>query len=563
MAFVDPNEQNPNGPQAAQQQSQQAPVAAGGAGVGGASKPSAATPGVNVPAQPSAQLSAYLSANQPQATAFGQNVAQTVGGQINAAGQSIQPAVDQYTGNLYTVKPDAAVNQAVATSPSSLTPEQQATYKTELGAAGKAPNAANTFETTQGYQDATQKIQGAVEQANLWNSGNSVPALTTALAPFEGGNATSGDRALDALLLSRTPQAYNQIKQAVAPAAGFQGSLAAGTDKANAALRDAIAQDTATTPAAQGAAQTYAKNLNDYLNQALNAGQSTANSQQAENANLATNTASGTITAADAVAMGIPPEQAQAWVDNFNQINGKIQSVNSEIGDVAPYFSQLNAINLSPVNLSSYLTPGQSPNISLASVATPANYDDISALQALMGSNTPALPINASTVDQAGQGLNVNAADKFDLAGLNSSLRTMQSPLSDYEHILNNIMATDSQYNLGQRQAVQNAYGNIGNIQDYLNAMIGAPALPPAPATPFKFSPFPGQSTGTPPPADQAPVATDPTTNTPIVPGPGVVIDPGDGVPYDPVTGLPIWSQVGSDYFGTPPAGSRTGYRTI
>jgi hypothetical protein len=83
---VAPTQQDPNKVQAA-------PIAAGGAGIGGSTK-AANTPGQNVPAQPSAQLSAYLGANQPQAAALSQNIAGTLTNQANAAGQAILPAVN-------------------------------------------------------------------------------------------------------------------------------------------------------------------------------------------------------------------------------------------------------------------------------------------------------------------------------------------------------------------------------------------------------------------------------------------------------------------------------------
>ena len=259
MAFAapDPNEETPGQgvPQAGQ------PVSAGGAGLGGSSK-AAATPGQNVPAQPSAQLSSYLGANQPQAAALGQNVATSVGNQVNAAGSAIQPAVNIYTGQQYTVPTDATTNAAVASSPSSLTQAQQQSFENELGASAAAPNSADTFEASAPYQTLNTGIQNAVEQANLWNAGNNVADLSTALQPYEGSQATTGDTTLDSLLLSQTPGAYGQIQSAVAPASTLQSQLNAGATQADASLQNAIAQDNAATPAATAAAQQYVTGLN-------------------------------------------------------------------------------------------------------------------------------------------------------------------------------------------------------------------------------------------------------------------------------------------------------------
>jgi hypothetical protein len=382
MAFVTPTEETP----AAQGQaaSQQAPIAAGGQGIGGSTK-AAAAPGVNVPAQPSAQLSAYLSANQPQAAAFGQNLAGQVAGQINAAGQAIQPAVNTYTGGLYSVAPDASVNAAVASSPSSLTPEQQATYRTELGAAGAAPNSSATFETTPGYQDAAGKVQSAVDQANLWNSGNNPSNISTALAPYEGPNATTGVRTLDSLLLSQTPDAYKAIQSAVAPAAGYQDQLASGTQSADAALQVAISQDLATTPAAMGAAQTYAGNLNSTLAQYLAAAQGKVKDYNAQVNPLAQNLAN------------VQPDIAalQNAIDAYNAILKAGPGSAGVPYDAGPTFSPIE-----------YGQVGQIPNVlgmpDTAQLATSGQYSDLAALRDLLGDsafgslNTSVSPDQAS-----------------------------------------------------------------------------------------------------------------------------------------------------------------------
>lgn len=363
MAFVSPNEETP-GPQAGQA-AQQAPVASGGAGIGGSTK-AAATPGVNVPAQPSAQLSAYLAANQPQSAAFGQNVAGQVAGQINAAGQAIPQAVNTYTGNLYSVPTDAATNAAVASSPSSLTAAQQATYQNELGAANAAPNSANTFETTQGYQDAASGVQNAVDQANLWSSGNNPSNIATALAPYEGPNATAGVRTLDSLLLSQSPGAYSQIQSAVAPAAGYQAQLASGTQNADAALQAAIAQDQATSTAAMAPASQYINGLNSTLAQYLSQAQNDAGTY-----NSAVNGLAG---------------QEAAYQPSLATLKNAIDTYNQDValgqgGGASSIFANLP--NMSIGDPSAIPSTVGLPQI--GALANQQNYSDISALQNLLG----------------------------------------------------------------------------------------------------------------------------------------------------------------------------------
>lgn len=411
MAYVNPNEIIPGQPQ--QQVSNAAPITAGGAGLGGATK-SPTTPGQNVPAQPSAQLSAYLTANQPQTAAFGQNIANTLGQQTQAAGNAIQPAVNTYTGNLYNVPTDTALNQKIESSPSSLTPEERTAYQKEVGAAGKSPNPSGTFETTAPYQDLTQNINKAVEQAGLWNQGNNTAAISTALQPFEKSGTNAGVTNLDALLLSGSPGAYNQIRQAVAPAAGLQGQLDTGTAQANQALQNSVATNAATTTAAQGSANTYAKNMTDYLNNAVAQSQAKQTALNKENNTLSTDFASGNVTPADIEALNksfsfLPSGRtAQDFLNfipglnnNINYINSALDSVNSNSGQPL-YGSQYKIPTLSALN-SNYLLPGMSaPAITNANTATGQNYSDVAALMEMLGGNAPTLPIDASTADQAG-----------------------------------------------------------------------------------------------------------------------------------------------------------------
>jgi hypothetical protein len=412
-----------------------------------------------------------LAANQPQAAAFGQNVAKTLGDQTAAASNAIAPAVNTYTGNLYTVPTDQGVNSLVATSPSSLTPEQQATYQQELGASAAAPNPASTFETTAPYQNLVGDIQNVVEQANLWGAGNNVPALSTALSPFEEAGATTGVRTLDALLLSQTPDAYGRIQTATAPAANLPGQLAAGTNQADAALQAAIAADNAATPAATAAAQSFGTNLTDYLTTLMNSNQAAENSQTSANAALTSDLANKTLTASDAVALGISPTAAQAYADAYNSLNPAIDALRAIEFDpnAARALPRTDEV---PLDLSGYLTQGTPPAITMANVATPQNYSDVAALQNLLGANAPPLPISAATADQAGLGLNVNAAAKFDpqasLGAVYDALNKAQTNLD----AINASAASDPPQTDAQRAVIGQAQQHAADVITYLNAMV-------------------------------------------------------------------------------------------
>ena len=454
MAYVPPDEQITPAPPD-KQQAQNAPVAAGGSGVAGTSKASAATAGQNVPAQPSAQLSAYLGANQPQTQALAGNVAQTVGGQVQDAGNAIQPAVNAYTGNIYSVPTDTAVNQTVETAPSTLTPAEQATYKAELGAAQNVPNSANTFETTKPYQDVTQGIQKAVGQANLWNQGNNVPALQTALAPFESQAATQGDRTLDALLLSQSPGAYSQIQNAVAPAANLQGQLDTGTQQANAALQSAIAQNQAVTPIAQGAAQTYATNLAQYLKSAID--EATAG-DKTQSAKILSDLAANTPSEDDMAILGVTPDQ---WT-----------ALSSKIQESASFGT--------PVTLSNYLTQTD-PNITPAQAATPTQYSDVAMLQSLLGANAPVMPIDQATADQSGKLPSLASLDKFDFPGAQKaaqevpSLEAAGQKIKDTQNYYIQQYLYDGTHFGGQTQSQMNyMLTDLSNQLAQINAKIAA-----------------------------------------------------------------------------------------
>lgn len=449
---------------------QQAPIAAGGAGIGGSTK-SPATPGQNVPAQPSAQLSAYLAANQPQSAALAQNVAGTVGGQINAAGAAIDPAVNTYTGQLYTVPTDASVNSAVESSPSSLTPDQTATFKKEAGAAGKSPNPAGTFETTQGYQDVTSGIQKAVEQANLWGAGNDVASLSAALTPFEGGNATIGDRTLDSLLLSQTPDAYKKITAATAPAAGLQGRLDAGTSAANTALQNSVAQNTATTAAAKASGGKYAENLN--------------------------NTLAGYLAQAQ--------KDADAYNSGVNKLSTGVANIQPQISGLMDAVAAYNVMQGS--NPATALLPkiqygemGKLPSTvsapSIGQLASQGQYSDVAALLDLLGADAPNLPINPANASMAG----TYTSPINSIPAVNSIIAPFSNPVGPgllqaegvYSSHLNNPALANSRSSYEALQAAYQAMQDaaIGKIPINPNQVAPPPPVP-TPGQPSTVAPVP------------------------------------------------------------------------
>jgi hypothetical protein len=441
---------------AAAPSSNQAPTSTGGAGAAGETKTKASpsTPGQNIPAQPSAQLQSYLNANQPQAQQMAQNVATTVGNQVSSAANAINPAIQAYTGNLYTVPTDQTVNNLVAQSPSQLTAEQQATYTKELNAANNLPNSAATFETTQPYADLTSQIQSAVSLANLWNQSNNPSSISTAIRPFETQNPSYGDVTLDALLLSQIPGAYNQIQSSAAPAANLQNQLASGATTADKALQDAIAADISSTAAANAAPQAYAQNLKDYISGVQ---QGIAPGIIQQNNVIAKDVASGNLNQSDLANLGITQEQ---WDSLVKDISGS-ESFGAQI------------------NLANYLAQ-TSPQITAAEAATPTQYLDVAKLQNMLGTNAPVFPISPSESSQSQQFPDIHSLNKFDLSSAEQAAQKVPSLESQANDLLNTKAWAWSQYFNnnhfgGQSQSQMNDYlTNLTRQVDAINAQIVA-----------------------------------------------------------------------------------------
>ncbi len=382
--------------------------------------------------------------------------------------------MNTYTGNLYTVPTDATVNSAVEKAPSSLTADQAATFKSELGASAKAPNQAGTFEASQGYADTTAGIQNAVENANLWNRGNDVASLSTALSPFEGANATAGDKTLDSILLSQTPGAYKQIQAATAPASGLQDQLATGTNTADTALQNAIAADQAATGAANGSAQKFVTGLNGTLEQYL---------AQAQNDANAYNTSVNSLSGQEAL---LQPETS-ALQNAISAYNSMVASAgngqNGSASGAPENFSGLSQINYGQAaGIPSIV--GQPP---ISELGTSQNYSDIAALQNLVGDAAfggLGSSISPTTANQAGTYVSPT-----------TRIPTLQELLSPVESSVgagvgNNGAVIGSTPVLGQ-QSVVDPFNSVQSAYDALLKSIGiiqgngmpttGPVIAPAP----------------------------------------------------------------------------------
>ena len=531
---------------------QSAPVSSGGAGVAGGPTKAAATPGVNVPAQPSAQLSAYLQANQPQSSNLAGQIAGNLTGNVNAVQNAITPAVDIYTGQLNNVQDNPTLDTLVSTSPSQATapvptpftpgPNDSteipnhpnpdiAEFQNELNASANAPSSTDTFETTQPYADLTSQIQNDVEQANLWSQGNNPASLATALTPYESSAATSGDITLDSLLLSQNPEAYSQIQSAIAPTGNLQGQLNAGAATADQYLNSAITNDQASTAAAQAAAQTFATNLTDYLtSQVANQTQQ----QQQQNQQILSDLTNNTPSPQDLTILGITPEQWQLLSSQMTTAAApSTVNFNTNLGP------QTVSAPAAPISLVQYLSQTQ-PNISAANIATPQNYEDVAALNNLVGANAPAEIISPATSNEALSAPTVAANNNFDFSAAN--LASLLNPLEAQGQALENYgNSTENQYTQnqfgGQTPQQYNTFitdlnGALTNINNQIQQLE---------STAPQFQDL--ASVYVPPPNNNivAPIPNVPSTPVPITPIiPGISDTPTVPVPNIPGTPLPI-----------------------
>jgi hypothetical protein len=385
---VDPNAVNPGTPST--QSTTQQPVQTGGTGGAGAvgAKAAPAVAGVNTPLKPSVSLSDYLTTNQPQTNQLAGTIAGNLAGQGTAAQNAINSAVGTYTQGLNPVAAYQGILNQIVSNPTAVAsnPTAAQQFGQMYNAEQSAPNIASTFESSAPYQSLSQQVQTAVNNAALWNQGNNISNIQTAVQPLET-NPTAGNVTLDSLLLAQTPGAYNQIQNAAAPTANLPGQLTQQTNAADQALQSAIAQDTATQNAAQGAASTANTNLINGINSEYQNALNQANTYNTE------------------------VQQYQTQVGNDVTQANSLQNLLSQYGAYFfPYAGpgnyanwRTNANNTVPwINPSSITTPSTVGLPNEAQVATPQDYATLQALSQLEpGANINA-PINATNAAQAG-----------------------------------------------------------------------------------------------------------------------------------------------------------------
>jgi alpha-ketoglutarate-dependent taurine dioxygenase len=168
-----------------------------------------------------------------------------------------------------------------------------------------------------------------------------------------------------------------------------------------------------------------------------------------------------------------------SFVSAYNALNPALAAENtqatapqywSEAGQAWAQLPLEKTSGINQLNLADYLS-ATNPQISAANVATPQNYADVAALQSMLGSNTPALPISPSTASQAGTALNFNATGALNASGLNAAATQDQQALNSLEQLIQQTQSTSPQGSPGDSGygIYQKNYQNINTLQQYLN----------------------------------------------------------------------------------------------
>jgi hypothetical protein len=240
MAFVSEDNQQQNGtPGPAQNPlASQAPVATTSAPGAGPGKGSG-TPGgaAQAQTQPFQNLQAYLTANAPQITNQGTQIANQLSSQYGATTGAVDQAAQNVQGQVTagtTAPNQALVNQAAANPTEFVTdPNNVAAFQKQLAGGYSGP--AN-MEGTDQYGTAAKAVQDAVTQAGQVNT-------TSGLENYVRGterNPTQGESLLDTVLLQGNPNAIQTVQNAAKPFTGLNDYLGQATTTTDAAIQKAI-----------------------------------------------------------------------------------------------------------------------------------------------------------------------------------------------------------------------------------------------------------------------------------------------------------------------------------
>jgi hypothetical protein len=361
-------------------------------------------------------VSAYLNANPTGGTSIGNQVASNlttgynqVQGDINSSANAAQSAVNAG----YTPSNEQLINQ-VASNPTAAAanPSQTSAFQAQLNDTYTGPTSWADTSANGGYGTLQGEVNTAQQNANIQTPGMANVLTQQVEQQLNPGQTGQGINALDTLLLTSNPNAVNTVQQAAAPYAGLTNYL--NTQNTNIG-NDITAGQNNAAQASQNALNAFTGNTGTLtgLNQAINTetqntlAQDTAEQQQLKTdlANLETpgaianqalgiqNYNVGTLSPQDLAALGLTQAQGTA-------LQQALQNAGTSQYETAPNFGASSAT--AAEDLGSYLQQ-QNPNtvVNAGTVATPQQYQEMAAINQLLGSQAPTQteainPLNAA-----------------------------------------------------------------------------------------------------------------------------------------------------------------------
>lgn len=324
-------------------------------------------------------VGSYLNANQAGAQKMGEQVAGNLTNRYNQTKTGVQQSANDLINQVnqgYTPENQAVVQQA-ASDPYSAANNQDtlSQFQSQLNDTYTGPTAWGDYGTQQG------NVASAQQYGNL----NKTPGGTSVLAQeLEGPTASQGVNQLDSLLLRGNEGAATAIQNASDPYSNLNDFLGQQNTAATGAIGagQKAAQDASqhALDAFTGTNGTYT-NLNSTINQNVSKAQADA---QAQNAQIAKEIAmSGQGFSPQVLqALGLTPEQGAALQAQIGRAGTGQYMTGHNFGEV----SQTADLN----DLSGYLSQ-QDPlsAINAANVATSDQYNQMGAIQKLLGAKAP------------------------------------------------------------------------------------------------------------------------------------------------------------------------------
>ena len=395
--------------------SAQAPIttsSAPGAGPSGGSGGKTASVAPTTAGQPFSNLSAYLTANQPQIANQANLTAGELTNQYGQLQQEIGNAANAYTSAVGAQYAPYAtdLSGSVAANPAAFVqnPSNVTAFQEQVA----APVATPTFETISPYTTANADVTNAAgTAANV----NTLPGLQTYLtqqAQNTNTPYTTGESVLDATLLNQSPAAIQQVQDAAAPIVALPTALAntvtAQDAAAQAAYQAALQQQQTTTSGLTADEQALINAIGTPESATGVAGTGELGTAQAaaqaQNAAVLADLASKNLSPTDLATLGITPDQWAALQSAVTAAGTPqtVQSANGQFG------AQSGTANIDLTQWLQQLSP--QAQITAANVATPSQYANAAALAELAGtggwSTNPLNPANAAEAGTAPTNLN-------------------------------------------------------------------------------------------------------------------------------------------------------------